>query len=406
MPATSLLKMATASAIRLVGQIDDLGRVPYHLARPILLKIQNPQQLRDLELANPEIAESDAEIWKNFIARDISDWEEKIVQPKNPSNWHKVYAKLYRAEQRKAEADEEALRKILQGETLKKATKETLFVAKVLPHKREINTGMVDGVPKGSSWGASKALTLKNSKTGKDMMAAIRRQTAQATKVKMHSQPLVRTTPSQQLNTAKRQIATAPVSMVQDIARTRKPLSVAPRELLPHEQALVRERQAAQHINRIIPATRKSAIQTVQRNRAVEAAAQKARAEKEAKLLALTQERPALAQPAKRFEFSPPPAPGDVARRTLPETVLPNDEKTMAELRGTKDFNPTGTPKAASPLAGQSTESSSKHAPESKTSVAQSISPQSSPAPPKIVRKRTAASIFAPAKKRKVWKAA
>ncbi|KAK4614162.1 hypothetical protein CLAFUW4_09091 [Fulvia fulva] len=403
MPAKTLLNMATATAIRLVSQIDEMGRVPYHLARPILLKIQNPQQLRDFEVANPELAESDAEIWKNFIARDIPDWEKKIIEPKNPCNWHKVYAKLTRAEQRKAEEDEENLRRTLQGETLKKAGRETLFVAKVLPHKREHNTGMVDGVPKSaaSGWGASKAPALKNSKTGKDMMAAIRRQTAQATKVKLHSQPQVRTTSSQQLNTAKRQITAAPVSMVQDIARTRKPLTVAPRELLPHEQALMRERQAAQTINRIIPATRKGAAQTIQKNRAVEAAAQKAREEREAKLRALTQKRPATPQqPAKRFEFSPPPAADDAATRKI-EGDLTMDDKTMAELRAV-GMKPPVTSQAASPPAVKSTEGSSEHITGSKP-LAQSVSPQSSPAPTKVVRKRPATSIFAPPiKKRKV----
>jgi len=45
MPATSLFHMATQASIHYVRRIDDVGDTPYSLLRPMLLKVENPNQL-------------------------------------------------------------------------------------------------------------------------------------------------------------------------------------------------------------------------------------------------------------------------------------------------------------------------------------------------------------------------
>lgn len=45
MPALSLQQLATRACIRNVKAITDIGGLPYSLAKPFLLKVDNPDQL-------------------------------------------------------------------------------------------------------------------------------------------------------------------------------------------------------------------------------------------------------------------------------------------------------------------------------------------------------------------------
>ena len=57
----------------------------------MLLRVENPDQLRQIEMASPQIAGEDGEIWMEYIKRDIAKWQDKAHEPKNPKNWYKVY---------------------------------------------------------------------------------------------------------------------------------------------------------------------------------------------------------------------------------------------------------------------------------------------------------------------------
>ncbi|KIW64971.1 hypothetical protein PV04_07265 [Phialophora macrospora] len=110
MPADSLLDMARRVAGRNVHKITDIGDVSYNVIRPVLLKIESPEQLYQLELNSPQLVGNTAELWLNFMRRDIPDYELKPHVPKNPTSWYKVYTKL-KKEASKAAADAEAVLK-------------------------------------------------------------------------------------------------------------------------------------------------------------------------------------------------------------------------------------------------------------------------------------------------------
>ncbi|KAI5286176.1 hypothetical protein KEM54_006992 [Ascosphaera aggregata] len=71
MPAPSLLKLATAVCARNVKKIDDVGDAPYFLVRPILMRVENPEHLHQIELKSPHLVEDTSELWLEFIKRDI-----------------------------------------------------------------------------------------------------------------------------------------------------------------------------------------------------------------------------------------------------------------------------------------------------------------------------------------------
>ena len=70
---------------------------------------------RQIEEASPQIIGHDAEIWTEFIKKDVQDWKEKFCEPKNPKNWYKVYRKLLRESETQIKKDQELLEAKLKG---------------------------------------------------------------------------------------------------------------------------------------------------------------------------------------------------------------------------------------------------------------------------------------------------
>ncbi|KIX93119.1 uncharacterized protein Z520_11176 [Fonsecaea multimorphosa CBS 102226] len=128
MPADSLLDMARRACARNVHRITDIGDLDYDLIRPILLKIESPEKLHQLELSSPQIIGHDAEIWLNFIKRDIPDWDTKRHEPSNPKNWYKVYKKL-KAEATKDSSNDEAMLKAALADIQKGKEQNTAEIA-------------------------------------------------------------------------------------------------------------------------------------------------------------------------------------------------------------------------------------------------------------------------------------
>ncbi|KAJ5295265.1 hypothetical protein PENANT_c001G04378 [Penicillium antarcticum] len=128
MPARSLLRLATAMAIRHVKVLDNLGSLPYALARPILLKVDNPQKLHALELASPQFADHDKELWIEFIKRDIPSWDQYEL-PEESNDWYQVYCDLGEQVERSLEADAEKMKMALDGITNQRAR----LTPKILP---------------------------------------------------------------------------------------------------------------------------------------------------------------------------------------------------------------------------------------------------------------------------------
>ncbi|KAF2835082.1 hypothetical protein M501DRAFT_919198, partial [Patellaria atrata CBS 101060] len=111
MPAPSLMDVAKRKAIRNIEKLDDMGDLPYRILRPILLKVENPYQLAEIEKNSPQIAGEDSELWKAFIRRDIPNWRTMQREPSNPNNWFSLYKRLERQNKREVDAATEELRR-------------------------------------------------------------------------------------------------------------------------------------------------------------------------------------------------------------------------------------------------------------------------------------------------------
>ncbi|KAJ5920969.1 hypothetical protein N7466_009295 [Penicillium verhagenii] len=116
MPVPSLLQLATATAIKHVKSLDDIGELPYKLVRPILMKVDNPEKLHAMELLSPHLIGEDQELWIDFIKRDIPEWD-RIRQelPKESTQWYEIYCDLREDVQRALEADAEQMKMALDG---------------------------------------------------------------------------------------------------------------------------------------------------------------------------------------------------------------------------------------------------------------------------------------------------
>ncbi|KAK0894984.1 hypothetical protein LTR02_012011 [Friedmanniomyces endolithicus] len=181
MPAPTLLSMAIRACTRNISGITDVADMPYNIIHPVLKKIQNPAQLHEIETHCPQIADASADLWRAFIARDIPNWPAKILEPKNPRSWWKVYRKLVADEKRAKEAQEEELRAAMSGLSAKREENKAMFVGRVVSVKSK-ERAFVDGVrnPNVNGWGGERAPVLKSAKRAKDVMSALRAQSRQS----------------------------------------------------------------------------------------------------------------------------------------------------------------------------------------------------------------------------------
>ena len=207
MPAPSLSAMAQNAAIKNISSITDIADLPYHAVEPILRRIDNPAQLREVEVACPHIAESSGPLWQELIKRDVSNAQSKMIYPKDPKNWWKIYRKMCKQEAEDKRAAEEGLKQAMMGLQEAKGSKETTFVPKVFALGAKKKTGFFDGVKHGG--GGSKAPLLWNAKTGRDAFGAMQRATASKVKV-------FKPTSRYYVPDAKSQIKVAPRSMIVD----------------------------------------------------------------------------------------------------------------------------------------------------------------------------------------------
>ncbi|KAL2221511.1 putative RNA polymerase II transcription factor SIII subunit A [Thermoascus aurantiacus ATCC 26904] len=127
MPPPSLLQLCTKAAIQNVKNLNDIGDMPYSLARPFLLKIESPSQLRLLELQSPHIMQEDKELWLEFIKRDVPDWE-KFKLPEESDCWYDVYRDLLEQVQRRVDEDAEKMKLALEGINSERSKHSSKFI--------------------------------------------------------------------------------------------------------------------------------------------------------------------------------------------------------------------------------------------------------------------------------------
>lgn len=228
--ASSLLNMARRGCAKNIDGIIDIGEMPYDMVAPFIRKIQNPEQLRLLEANSPQLAGETIDLWKAFIKRDIQQWEQKLIPPKNPALWWKVYRKLKREDNAQKAVAEEALKAALSQKSQQKKANSTQIVHAVIP---QVKT---------SRWGesrptASGAQALRNTRTGTDALAVIRRQTAN----QQLARGITKSIPNHALGEKRSTVVRAPQSMLNEYAYAKSPVKpVAPRSAPPrlgYEQA-------------------------------------------------------------------------------------------------------------------------------------------------------------------------
>lgn len=280
--------------------------MPYALAKDFLKNIKNPMHLHEIEEMCPHIADQDADLWKAFIARDIPDWEAKMIYPKNPRSWWKVYRKLMREEELLEAAHEEALRKQLTKDTIKKSEQSTTFVPQVVkcPAVKDADVGVARGAHLRANAAGWQWRETQKPKSGERIVNSILRQTAASHKTR---QPAHSGT---SLEAAKRQIPHAPATMITRENR------VQPRELLPHQKALLDEYRG-NRMEIVVPESR------IKKSKAIADALAQKREINEKRLRELTNSRPLPVTP--KFELTTP------ARERWKETLTEGQK-----LRGTQ----------------------------------------------------------------------
>ena len=145
MPVQTLVQLAQKACIRNIRgmnetsnhsvssltlpAITDLGDAPYELFKPVLVKVETPEQLvslltpllptsaltpqHELETNSPQLLGHTADLWRAMIKRDVGKLDPP--EPSDPASWYRVYRKLLRADQKATERQEAQLASQMQG---------------------------------------------------------------------------------------------------------------------------------------------------------------------------------------------------------------------------------------------------------------------------------------------------
>ncbi|MCJ1368509.1 hypothetical protein MMC16_007653 [Acarospora aff. strigata] len=248
MPALPLYHLARKACIKNIKSITDVGDIPYELIRPVLIKLENPHQLRDLEKASPQLCGADAEIWREFIKRDIPNWETKPHQPKNPKNWYKVYTKLRAENQAEVDKDADILKAAMDGIKTERAKHTSRVVdARTVPKLPRMGGMRAEGGRSRQSTGgtASSALTFGSGSrtrpvTGKAVLEKARREAREMSLFSARKTLLA--TPTHKLNDKATQVRNAPQGL---LAQHKKPVAPAYTNHTPKAPPIVAPRKSS-----------------------------------------------------------------------------------------------------------------------------------------------------------------
>ncbi|PWY93302.1 hypothetical protein BO94DRAFT_460744 [Aspergillus sclerotioniger CBS 115572] len=351
MPPPSLLQLCTAIAIRNVKHLDDIGNMPYTLARPFLLKVESPEKLRSLELNSPHIMRDDEELWLEFIKRDIPRWEEYDL-PEKPDCWYDVYCDLREQVQRAVDEDAEKLKLALDGISSEREKHSAKLVTdrRIIGLPRERPTAKQRYASFDRRMGGIAPTKKKNS-----IFTATRRNTVLAV-------------PTKHLNNRATQVRQAPRSLIEEHRRPAEPA-------VPRRQAPQALRAPGRSLSQV------SIGSASQNNPTVNPTLR----EREARLRAITSGRSTNPQ-------SHPPGASSRAVRNVP-TSPPTSDPSESVSKGARS-QPN--------MQASNSHDSSATNPQLKSGVADM--PASPPQPPRpaAVRKRPAPSLFIQPKKKKV----
>ncbi|OTA86788.1 hypothetical protein M434DRAFT_148456 [Hypoxylon sp. CO27-5] len=215
----SLVELCITVCIKNIRDLWDVGGAPYSVIRPILLKIENPAQLKELEERSPHLKGDTAECWQRLINRDFPHLAKKRnYAPRNPTLWSKVY-QTYKAEdaQLKAQAAAQLNNGFnqLKKEKQAKAVQVMNFNARVhgrIPGQRKNASGF-----HGQSFGAPRP---KMTSTQSAIQKARREARAMSRRYQLG-------TPTGRLVVPQGQITRAPMGMVEEHKNKSRPFARA-----------------------------------------------------------------------------------------------------------------------------------------------------------------------------------
>lgn len=171
MPVSSLYELAQKTLIKHASSIVDVGDLPYRFVRPVLKRIEKPEQIKQLEDNCPQLLGETGELWFRFVQRDIPGWQTKKHKPRDEKNWSKVYAMLKREAERDRQAQEQALKDSLNALKAKREESTTTIV--------DPNQGFLQGNKwvQGGRRGAKTSSTTARgpNKTGKSELDKLRK---------------------------------------------------------------------------------------------------------------------------------------------------------------------------------------------------------------------------------------
>ncbi|KAJ9658233.1 hypothetical protein H2198_003806 [Neophaeococcomyces mojaviensis] len=115
--------MARRACEKYIRLLSDIGQCPIELIESILIKVDNPDQLRKLEENSPQVVGHTKDAWIHLLRRDIpnfekympDDWEASLFDISNAERWHKIYRKLKRTHDEEQKAHEAKLAATLKG---------------------------------------------------------------------------------------------------------------------------------------------------------------------------------------------------------------------------------------------------------------------------------------------------
>lgn len=141
MAPPTLLEMATRIAIQHRASITDFADMSYDLTKPILNRIEDPEQLHEIELNCPQIAQNDKEIWTTFLDRSMGPQWRRFAAEKDVHITridYDLYRQLHELQKREIADAEQRLRDQMQALDDKKKINRTQVSSKLLPAPNEI----------------------------------------------------------------------------------------------------------------------------------------------------------------------------------------------------------------------------------------------------------------------------
>ncbi|PHH86860.1 hypothetical protein CDD83_9652 [Cordyceps sp. RAO-2017] len=117
MPVKSLMELAAMACIKNIKSLESVGDfLPYDQVRPILLKVDNACQMRQIELNSPQLQGETGEIWIKIIEKDFPlEYKATAYKPQSADKWYRVWEKYKKEHDKALEESERKLMDALAG---------------------------------------------------------------------------------------------------------------------------------------------------------------------------------------------------------------------------------------------------------------------------------------------------